>query len=236
VIDARDVVRLHLGHFTMPADSRLPGARIVVSAFLVRHPRGIFLFDTGIGEGLAEAETMYRPERVSLDEALAAAGARVADVKIVANCHLHFDHSGGNFRFAGIPIFAQNKEHAAAREPNYTFPDKVVDFPGATFELVDGDATPLPEITIVPTPGHTPGHQSVVVETRQGRLILAGQAALDPEGRAEASEFARGHYAWRLEREGRAHQPYAEWVARFGAFDPWRVVFAHDLAVWERGA
>ncbi|HET8568747.1 MAG TPA: N-acyl homoserine lactonase family protein [Candidatus Limnocylindria bacterium] len=195
-LDAADVVRLDLGHFTMPAGGRIPeGERVVVTAFLIRHPRGLFLFDTGIGEGHAEAEARYRPRRRSLDAALAEVGSRTRDVRIVANCHLHFDHSGGNLRFPGVPIFAQRREHEAAFQPEYTLPDKVVDFPGARFELVDGDAEPLDGITVVPTPGHVPGHQSLVVNTRQGRIILAGQAL------NEASDFARAHYASRLARE-----------------------------------
>jgi N-acyl homoserine lactone hydrolase len=228
VLDSSDIQRLHLGHFTMPADSRLPGARIVVSAFLIRHPRGLFLFDTGIGEGHQRIEELYRPERRSLDEALAAAGAAVSDIRCIANCHLHFDHSGGNHRFARVPIFAQAREVAAAREPDYTLPEKVVDFPGASLELIDGDAEPLAGITVVPTPGHVPGHQSLVVETRQGRVILAGQAMND------ASEYARARFAWELGAAAREHQEYPEWVARFGELDPWRVLFAHDLAIWER--
>lgn len=230
MIDPADVIRLHLGHFTRPPDAPLPGARIVVSAFLIRHPRGLFLFDTGIGEGHARAEALYHPERVPLDDALAAAGARVADIRMIANCHLHFDHGGGNFRFPKVPILAQAREVAAARQPDYTLPDKVVDFAGAAFELIDGDAEPWPGITVVPTPGHVPGHQSLVVETRRGRLILAGQATQD------ASEYARARYAHELDRVGRAHQPYPEWIERFAAFDPWRVAFAHDLAIWERDA
>ena len=224
------IVRLHLGHFTMPEDSRLPGERIVVSAFLIRHPRGLFLFDTGIADGHAEAERLYRPVRRSLDVALAAAGASVADVRYVANCHLHLDHSGGNHRFPGVPIFAQKVEHAAAHQPDYTQPDKVVDFAGAAFELIEGDAQPIPGVSIVPTPGHVPGHQSLVVETRGGRVILAGQAMSD------ASEYARARFAWQLDQAGHEHTPYPHWVARFASFDPWRVLFAHDLAVWERGA
>lgn len=230
MLGAADIVRLHMGHFTMPEDSRLPNVRVVVSAFLIRHPQGLFLFDTGIGEGHEGAEQMYHPERRSLDSALREAGAAVAEISLLANCHLHFDHSGGNFRFPKVPIFAQTREHSAAHDPDYTLTEKVADFAGATFELIDGDARPLPGITIVPTPGHVPGHQSLVVETRRGRVILAGQA-MD-----EATEYSRAHFAWQLERAGRAHQPYPEWVERFGEFDPWRVLFAHDTAIWERDA
>ncbi len=49
MIHARDVLRIHLGHFTTPDDAPSRVERIVVSAFLIRHPHGLFLFDTGIG-------------------------------------------------------------------------------------------------------------------------------------------------------------------------------------------
>jgi len=228
---ASDVLRLHMGHFTMPEGGRIPaGQLVVVSAFLIRHPRGLFLFDTGIGEGHAEAEARYRPVRRSLDAELARVGASASEVRLVANCHLHFDHSGGNFRFAGVPIFAQAREHAAAQAPDYTLPDRVIDFAGARFELLDGEAEPLDGLRIIPTPGHTDGHQSLVVETKQGRIVLAGQAM------NETSDYARAHYASALARERGGPAPGPARMDRFAALDPWRVYFAHDLAIWERGA
>lgn len=105
-----------------------------------------------------------------------------------------------------------------------------VDFPGATFELLDGEAEMLPNVSLVPTPGHTPGHQSVVVETEKGRVILPGQAAYT------ADEFARpeeGHVwgrdaAWDRDR-------YLASLRRLHALNPRRVYFSHDAAVWEPG-
>jgi len=216
------VMRLHMGHFTAPGSlPAIAGAAIVVSAFLVRHPNGPLLLDTGIGEG-PTVDEVYKVVRRELADALRAAGTSASEVKLVANCHLHFDHAGNNYRFSGVPIVAQRVERAAAT-PEYTFADKVADFDGARFELLDGEAEIVPGVRVVPTPGHVAGHQSFVVDT-------VGQAFSD------AAEYARDLYAWRLDRAGSPHPEYAPWVARLQELDPWRVTFAHDLAIWQREA
>ncbi len=231
VIDPGDILRLPLGHFTVPegVDDHRIGQKIVVVAYLIRHPRGLFLFDTGIGEGLAAVEERYHPFRRSLPAALRAAGVSAEDVRLLANCHLHFDHAGGNFNFPARPILAQRVEYDAAHEPDYTLPGPVADFDGARFELIEGEAEPLPGVRIVPTPGHVPGHQSLVVETTSGRVVIAGQAF------NEASAYAHAQYAWSLKAGGTDEPlpPIPDWIGRLQEFDPWRVVFAHDLAVWE---
>jgi N-acyl homoserine lactone hydrolase len=230
VLSASDVVRLHMGHFIAPEHLPFAGAAVVVTAFLVRHPSGPVLLDTGIGVGPPEVETMYRPVRRSLDDALRGAGVSPGEIRAVANCHLHFDHSGNNFRFPHVPILAQKIEREAVAKANYTLPGPVAEFDGASFELLDGEAEIVTGVRVVPTPGHVPGHQSFVVDTREGRIVIAGQAFQD------AAMYARDLYAWRLDREGRPHPEYAPWVARLQEFDPWRVTFAHDLAIWQREA
>src|SRR6266571_1692321 len=205
MLRAKDVIRLHMGHFTAPEQLPFAGAAVVVDAFLVRHPSGPVLLDTGIGVGLPEVEVMYKPVRSSLDTVLREAGVSVEEIRAVANCHLHFDHSGNNFRFPGVPILAQKVEREAVATPNYTLPGPVAEFDGASFELLAGEAEIAPGVRIVPTPGHVPGHQSFVVDTQEGRIVIAGQAF-----------------------------QYAPWVARLQELDPWRVTFAHDLAIWQR--
>jgi N-acyl homoserine lactone hydrolase len=219
-----------MGHFIAPEHLPFAGAAVVVTAFLVRHPSGPVLLDTGIGVGLPEVEAMYKPVRHGLDDVLRDAGASVETIRAVANCHLHFDHSGNNFRFPRVPILAQKIERDAVATPNYTLPGPVAEFEGARFELLEGEAEIVPGVHVVPTPGHVPGHQSFVVDTREGRIVIAGQAFQD------AAMYARDLYAWRLDRVGRPHPEYAPWVARLQELDPWRVTFAHDLAVWQRDA
>lgn len=258
MIDSADIHRLPMGYVIAPPGGPVPaGQPVMLCAYLVRHPRGTLLWDTGIGEH-PEVEELFRPVRRGLEDALRGHGLRLADVDVVGNCHLHFDHAGGNARFPDVPILAQRVEHqAAARVEDYTIPG-IADFPGARYELLAGDAVVWDGIRVVPTPGHTDGHQSLVLDTRQGRVVLAGQSF------NTASDYARA----RLVREaGIAGSPleagspvdagspleagnpaeagspveaghpveagYPAWMDIVEALDPWRVYFAHDTAVVE---
>ncbi|WP_445517176.1 MBL fold metallo-hydrolase [Streptomyces sp. NEAU-174] len=224
------VRRLDLGYFVRPApETGGPEPRVEpVLAYLVRHDCGLILFDTGIGAADPETEAHYRPRRRALPEALAAAGVGLADVSLVVNCHLHFDHCGGNPLLGGRPILVQDVELATARGGGYTF-DELLDFPGATYEELAGEAEIWPGVHIIPTPGHTDGHQSLVVRQPDGTVILAGQA------HDFGSEFASDHLARRAALDGVAQPlpPYRPWLDRLADFDPRRVLFAHDCAVWE---
>lgn len=234
-IDAADIQRLMLGHYTVPEALRervgplLVGRQVVVTGFLIHHPRGPFVFDTGFGVADDETVRRYTVVRRDVVEALAEAGVAPPRLKAIANCHLHFDHGGGNHRFAGTTVLCQRAELEACRAEHYTILGDVIDYPGSRFEALDGEGQIADGLRLIPTPGHTPGHQSLVVETRQGRVILAGQSA------NTASEHAMYEYARRLKGRGAPHAEYPAWVDAFAALDPWRVLFAHDLAVWERG-
>ncbi|MEW1655084.1 MULTISPECIES: N-acyl homoserine lactonase family protein [unclassified Streptomyces] len=224
------VHRLDLGYFIRPAsEAGGPQPRVEPAlAYLVEHDRGRLLFDTGIGAADPETEAHYRPQRRSLQAALAAVGTSLTDVSLVVNCHLHFDHCGGNPLLAGTPIVVQQMELATARRGDYTF-DELIDFPGATYEELTGEAEIWPGAWVVPTPGHTDGHQSLVLRGPDGTVVLAGQA------HDFASHYSGDDLARRAARDGVApplpdHRP---WLDRLAAFDPRRVYFAHDASVWE---
>ena len=214
----------------MPADGPFANERIVVTAFLVEHPKGLFLFDTGFSPEPKKLVDRFRPVYMRpIDEALRAAGRSIADIAAIANCHFHPDHAGGNHHFAGVPIFVQKAEVEHARsDAEYTYLPHVIDFAEAKPEEIDGEAEPWPGIRIIPTPGHSPGHQSLVVETAQGRVILAGQAL------NFSSDYARHRYSHELARAGEPHGPYPDWIATLYKLDPARVYFAHDRAARER--
>jgi N-acyl homoserine lactone hydrolase len=178
--------------------------------------------------GNAEIDEHYRPRRHSLRAALARVGTHADDIGLVANCHLHFDHCGGNPELAGRPIFTQAVELKAARSGvDYTLAE-LVDGPALTYEEITGEAEVLPGVLLVPTPGHTAGHQSIVVRRRDGTVILAGQA------RDSASEYSADVLAQRAQNEGHGEPlPMTpQWIARLQRLDPARVLFAHDHAGW----
>ncbi|MFD7918683.1 N-acyl homoserine lactonase family protein [Streptomyces sp. NPDC059740] len=224
------VHRLDLGYLVRPGEEYgAPHPRVEpVLAYLVRHEGGLLLFDTGMGEGDPEVDAHYRPRRRGLPGALAAMGVSPQEVTAVANCHLHFDHCGGNPALTGRPVLVQRSELATARGGDYTL-DHLVDFPGAAYEELDGEAEVWPGVHLLPTPGHTAGHQSLVVERPDGTVVLAGQA------HDFAFEYGAAHLARRAAADGLAapRPPHPAWHERLAAFDPRRVYFAHDASVWE---
>jgi N-acyl homoserine lactone hydrolase len=230
VVQTGDIARLMLGSFIRPAqETGTASPRVeVVLGYLVRHEQAWVLLDTGIGEAGRETEEGYRPRRVPLADALATVGARLDDVSLVTNCHLHFDHCGGNHLLPRTPIVVQRRELSAAHEEDYTVPE-LVDFAGARYEQVDGEVELLPGLLLVPTPGHTDGHQSLVVRCQDGTVVLAGQSH-DHSADFGADAMAAGA------RGAGAAPPLPitpAWMDRLLDLDPRRVTFAHDSSVWE---
>jgi N-acyl homoserine lactone hydrolase len=221
--------RVDFGWFVRPGSETTTGiARVEpVLGYLVRHPQGTLLVDTGMGSH-PEIDAHYRPRRVSLDASLAAVDATPAAVDVVVNCHLHFDHCGGNPALAGRPVVVQSLELDAARTPDYTLPD-LVDDDRIRYDVVDGEAEVWPGVLVLPTPGHTSGHQSVVVRRRDGTVVvIAGQS------HDAASDYAAEALALRAADSDPSIAVPAPpgWMSRLRDLDPARVYFAHDHSVW----
>ena len=199
-----------------------------VYSFAIHSDSGVVLFETGIGEGNEYIERAYRPVRRPLLGSLREHGIHRDDVVAIANSHLHFDHCGGNPLFPGVPIFAQARELEAAREPQYTVAEWV-DFPGSNVVSIGGAQAIAPGVTIVPTPGHSIGHQSLQLETGDGLIILAGQAIYDE------AECAYIHANGALP-PGRTPESYPDEhigsARRLLQSRPVRVHFSHDASVW----
>ncbi len=164
---------------------------------LVEHPAGLVLIDTGIGNKEdAKFHEIYGVEaevpghRTMLEAALAAAGFTPADVRVVINTHLHFDHAGGNTvrDEAGqvVPTFPNARYLVHAGEMEYAthtnertaasyFPRNwdVLKTSGQ-LELVQHDVELVPGIRMRHTPGHTPFHQSIVLESAGETAVFLG--------------------------------------------------------------
>lgn len=221
------VRRVDFGYFVRPAQETGTGDPRVEPClgYVVGHPQGMILFDTGMGSH-PEVDTHYRPRRTGLREALAATGTELSDIGLAANCHLHFDHCGGNPALGQIPVFVQEAELDTARHTqDYTLPELIE---GSRFEPVTGEAEVLPGIYLMPTPGHTSGHQSLIVRQADGAVIVAGQS------HDTATQYAADQLAWRAHHDGHS-QPLPgipKWIDTLQQLDPRIVYFAHDRSVW----
>ncbi len=193
-------------------------------AFLIRHPDGYVLVDTGVGKGHQGIETLHSPQVRPLSAELTARNVSPADIIAVINTHLHFDHCGENRQFPNTPIYVQRAEHEAAQEPLYSIPEWI-DFEGADYHLLNGETEVAPGITATPTPGHTPGHQSVVIDSDEGRVIIAGHAAYNADEWSGTATSGAGEWS---------DEAYAHSLELLRKLRPNRVYFSHDAVVWER--
>lgn|SRR5579862_277858 len=130
----------------------------------IAHAAGLVLVDTGMIDSTPELDEDWAP--VPMPENIP------RDVTCVINTHLDFDHCGGNRLFPGVPIHVQRNELRAPRGPR-----EWVHFEGATYVEHDGEDEVLPGVRLLPTPGHTVGHQSVLVDTPDGLVVLGGDVA-----------------------------------------------------------
>lgn len=216
---------LHLADFLGPDAHPRAGETVPVFGFLIRHPRGPVLVDTGVGPPHPAVDDAYHITRRPLTQALESVGVAIRDVRCVINTHLHFDHSGENPLFRGRPIYVQGAEYEAAHTADYTLPDRVR-FPEAKYVLVSGDSEIVPGIRVLPSRGHTPGHQSVLVGGSNG-VLLAGQAI------ETAEEFERGEPTDRNRMSAWDPASYARSFRELRALAPRRAYFSHDGAVWD---
>jgi glyoxylase-like metal-dependent hydrolase (beta-lactamase superfamily II) len=165
---------------------------IPLPVFLVTHPRGNILFDTGPHPdvfkdaaarwgGLAKAFQPMGNETNGVISQLTSIGMGSDAIRYVINSHLHFDHAGGNQFFSESTFLVSGRELAFARLPDNEGKgyfsadwDHALDYQEIDGELdIFGDG----KLVIVPMPGHTPGHQILVVRlSEQGTIILSGDS------------------------------------------------------------
>lgn len=203
----RRIVLLTLGWEDLPKSWSVYGAppeerlREPVPGVLLECDGGWVLLDTGFNPALIRDPALYRRFHgrnhdiqailpgagEPLEAAMEEVGLALEDVGAVAVSHLHNDHAGGLRHFAErVPIHAQRAELAYGLsdhpEPEHHGIFRVdFDDPGLDWRLADGDVEIAPGVTAVLTAGHTPGHQSFMVEIDQsaggGGYVFAFDAA-----------------------------------------------------------
>ncbi|MFZ4382104.1 MAG: N-acyl homoserine lactonase family protein [Sandarakinorhabdus sp.] len=163
-----------------------PHMRAPVPAYLIDHPKGRALFDTGMGVRFrrdhaaalaADKFGLEWFEGMDIATRLRAIEIDPASIDWIINSHLHIDHCGGNAYLPNATVIVQAREYHAARsseQPMLYAPD---DFDtGQPIKTVSGEHDLFDDgtVRIVPTFGHTPGHQSVIVKLAGGEVLLAG--------------------------------------------------------------
>jgi N-acyl homoserine lactone hydrolase len=230
------IQQIRLAEFELPDfHPEAPGTDTVYG-FLVRDRDASILVDTGVGIGSALIDRLYKPRRIELADALAEAGVSIREITAVVNTHLHFDHCGNNRLFPGVPIFVQAAELEAAQQSHYTVPEWV-DFPGANYARVNGACSLSENLELLATPGHTPGHQSMLVRSGGRTDLIVGQAAYTA---AEFHLFCRRSNEESAAALDRCIESNATWsaetyVASLEALEqlrPDRAFFSHDQAAW----
>lgn len=218
--------RLELGSVVLPSSHpRARDGTCVIFTFAIEHPDGIVVVDTGPREGHPIIDELYAPSVRSIVDALHDAGLDDRDVTAVVNTHLHFDHCGQNHLFPGLPVWVTSDEVEAATAEFYTVPE---------WAHIDADRLRLgadgeeiaPEVRLIHTPGHTPGHQSVVIGADDTLELIVGQACYT------CAEFVTGSAAHEDMHDSGWIEAGAESMARLVRLNPRTAHFSHDTVVF----
>ena len=167
--------------------------RFNLGSYLIRSNGRNILVDTGLGPRPAETPDVPWGELLRDFEAK---NVRVDDIDMVVMTHLHRDHVGWNLKKEGgryVPTFPKarywmsRKDWDACHQPDVQ-PTRFPNAPDCVWplqdlgliEFMEGEHTITPELTAVPTPGHTPGHVSIMVTSKGERALVLGDAAHNP--------------------------------------------------------
>ena len=171
-------------------------ATLFVPCYLIRHPKGDLIWETGIPQFIADLPSGWPREgatmRHRLTDQLKQLGLTPADIEYVSVSHSHFDHLGNGGLFARSTWIVDPKERAyafrpAARADKDIFPAYAA-LEGAKTILMETDAYDVfgdGSVTIVATPGHTPGHRVLLLRLpKAGPILLTGDMWHIAESRA----------------------------------------------------
>jgi N-acyl homoserine lactone hydrolase len=160
--------------------------RAPVPSYLIDHPKGRALFDTGMGVRYRRALADALPpnkfglqwfEGQEISARLKSIDVDPASINWIINSHLHIDHCGGNMLLPNATMIVQAREMDVARNNPEPGLYEAVDFDtGQPVKAIEGEHDLFGDssVRIIPTYGHTPGHQSVIVRLPKGDVMLAG--------------------------------------------------------------
>jgi len=228
-----------LGHLMEGGEGRI---RLPIPSYLIEHPKGTALFDTGmhpdcqhdpasrVGARIAGLFAFdYHPGE-EVGARLAALGRDPARIDLIVNSHFHFDHVGGNAQIPNATMVVQRREWDAGMDPDSAakrgFNARDFDL-GHKLRLVDGEHDVFGDgrVLCLPTHGHTPGHQSLKLRLPGGDVVLA----------ADSCYFCRTLRERRLPRFAYDKEEMHASLDRLAALEKQgaRIFFGHDPDFWQ---
>ena len=188
-----------------------PDGKMIISfqCFVMRTPQYQIMLDTCIGADRQREFDVFTNMQTSFLEDLSAAGFKREEMDYVLCTHLHFDHVGWNTHLVDgkwVPTFPNARylfgkseyEHWKMLEETKGYHDlnhmadavqPVVD--AGLVDLIDIEHKVCPEISLRPTPGHTPGHVSICIESKGEKAVITGDLMHNPIQLAEPKRIVR---------------------------------------------
>ncbi|BCC06960.1 MULTISPECIES: quorum-quenching N-acyl homoserine lactonase AiiA [Bacillus cereus group] len=172
-----------------------------VWCYLLETEEGPILVDTGMPESAVNNEGLFNgtfvegqilPKMTEEDRIvniLKRVGYEPDDLLYIISSHLHFDHAGGNGAFTNTPIIVQRTEYEAALHREEYMKECIL--PHLNYKIIEGGYEVVPGVQLLYTPGHSPGHQSLFIETEQsGSILLTIDASYTKENFEDEVPFA----------------------------------------------
>lgn len=234
-------------HSTVPYLQNVPDHRIEMPCFtyLVEGGEKLLLIDTGMAwteqAGKYHHPGSYQPEGMSIVEQLAKIGYSPDDIETVVFTHMHWDHIYYMDRFKNAEFIVHEKEYEFAVNPiplyykSYEHPALgiVRPFEGIKMTLVSGETEIIPGVRVFETFGHSPGHQSVEIDTREGSYICCGDSIFILDN---INPIEKIHY--NITPPGRFYNIVETWksieIQKERAAGPEFILPCHEAAILER--
>jgi N-acyl homoserine lactone hydrolase len=234
------------GHLSCKLAPMLEGGEgevvLPIPAYLIEHPKGTALFDTGmhpdcrtdpaarIGADVARFFRFDYHAEEEIGARLRSIGRDPARIDFIVNSHFHFDHVGGNAQIPNATMNVQKAEWDAGMDaelgPRFGLDRHDFDL-GHPLRKIDGEHDLFGDGSVVsiPTHGHTPGHQSLRLRLASGDVVLAGDACY----------FCRTLRERRLPRRVYDRTQMMASLDRLAALEAGgaRIFFGHDIGFWK---